>query len=70
MWHGLNTKDLLFYMHPSMSVHASYMTSSLSFRALVYTLDMRMIVCRHMFAGQELTHAKFGLCAFWLACEL
>ena len=53
MQHGLNTICFLFYMHASMHVYARLMTSNLSFKALVYTLDVCMTVWRHTCACQE-----------------
>ena len=53
-----------------MCVHTRLMTSELSFRALVYTLDVCMIVCTRMHACQERTCQIWivSLC-IWHACE-
>ena len=64
MRYGLNTTHFTFYTRASMDVHVRLMMSNLSFRALVYTSDMCMIVCRCMRACQECT------CQIWIACIL
>ena len=59
--HGLNTTCLSFYMRASMRVHAGLMISNLSFKALVYALDVCTTVCRCTCACQENT-CQFELC--------
>ena len=66
MWHGLNTTHFSFYTHASMRVHARLMTSNLSFKALMYALDMCKIVCRCTHACQEHTYQSWIVCI--LAC--
>ena len=60
--HGLNMTCFTFCTHASMRVHARLMTSNLSFRALVYTLDVCTTVCRCTCPCQECTHQIWIMC--------
>ena len=54
----------LFCMYASIHVHTRLMMLNLSFRALMYTLDVCTIVCRCTGAFQECT------CQIWIVCIL
>ena len=61
---GLTRHIYSFYSCATTHVHTRLMTLNLLFRALVYTLDMYMIVCRCMYACQKC------ICQIWIVCIL
>ena len=61
--HGLDMTHFSFYACASMHLHTRLMMSSLSFKALVYALNVYTAVCRRTCACQEHACQIFGLFA-------